>query len=373
MKFKENELIYDIQRYIESGHIHLLLGSGASIDSIKTLEDLESNLTMFINDYLKSENERIKGEIAELLNLFLEDCIVPNHELIERIYPARKGIVASLSHYKKLLQSFHGLLINRGSNHLPRKINIFTTNYDLFLELACEELELFYNDGGRGLLNRQFSSKNFQTRVYQLSDFYSYQYEEPVINIIKLHGSINWTLSKQVVRINNQVTVNPITVDDINESGYLKEDINLPIILPTKQKFIRTLMEHTYYDLTRLYANELEREQSVIFCFGFSFDDEHIRSITTRALNNPSLTLLLFPFSDSDEKKLLTYFNTNSNVKVIRLAKSVIDGDQEQVEYHLQQIKEYNVDPNRVNIDFNHFNLILENIFSKISKSKVFK
>lgn len=368
MTFTNNNYFKSIKKYVESGNINFIIGSGASIKAISVLGDLENSLTMLIRDFRKSENKDILQKITDLVNNFIEDSLVPNQILLNN--PAEKEEVENtLADYKKFLKLIYDLLLYRGMDKIPKKINIFTTNYDLFHEVAAEEIGIPYNDGGNGVINRYFSSKNFQKRIYRMSDYYSYQYEEPIINIVKLHGSINWSFESNSIKINNYVTMARITEEGLDENGYLNGDITIPIILPTKQKFVRTLMEHIYYDLSRYYANELEREQSVIFCFGFSFEDEHIRSITKRALGNPSLTLLIFPYSEHDEQKLLSYFKPYNNVKIIRIVHSEDEGKKISEVIFL---KEYHEDINRVKIDFSIFLSFLEFLHNNVSESKVF-
>lgn len=50
--------------------------------------------------------------------------------------------------------------------------------------------------------------------------------------------------------------------------------------------------------MLRLYANELEKENSVLFIMGFSMADEHIRDITFRAINsNPTLKVFICSYT----------------------------------------------------------------------------
>jgi hypothetical protein len=167
------------------------------------------------------------------------------------------------------------------------------------------------------------------------------------------------------IYINNQSSIPLITRENIDDKGFINQNTNIPIILPTKQKFIRTLMEHTYYDLTRFYSNELEREQSVLFCFGFSFADEHIRSITQRALGNPSLTLLIFPFSESDERSMLNFYKDFHNVKIIR-----IDENDEEGITKIDYSYAYEGMPSgkRKSIEFNTFTELFLNILSQVAR-----
>jgi hypothetical protein len=97
---------------------------------------------------------------------------------------------------------------------------------------------------------------------------------------------------------------------------------DLPIVNPTKAKFAQTLLNQTHYELLRIYSNELEKENTVLFVLGFSFADEHIREITLRAANsNPTLMIYVIAFDSKSAAEIGARFpsvNTrNSNIKII--------------------------------------------------------
>jgi hypothetical protein len=94
------------------------------------------------------------------------------------------------------------------------------------------------------------------------------------------------------------------------------------VINPTKEKFKHTLLNHVYYDLLRMFSNELEKENSVLFVMGFSFADEHVRAMTLRAANsNPTLIVYVLAHSSNAGKELdgrLDAVNCrNRNIEII--------------------------------------------------------
>lgn len=76
-------------------------------------------------------------------------------------------------------------------------------------------------------------------------------------------------------------------------------------------------MDNPYYELLRLYANEMDREGVVLIAFGFSFGDKHILDITKRGLKNPTMKLIIFAFEDKDRDLFLQTFEEYNNVDVI--------------------------------------------------------
>jgi len=87
--------------------------------------------------------------------------------------------------------------------------------------------------------------------------------------------------------------------------------------MPQSTKFNTTVLNRTYYDLLRLYANVLERENVLLVSFGFSFRDEHILHLTRRALRNPTLRLVVPAYNRATVEYLADTFAAHSNVIVV--------------------------------------------------------
>ena len=64
--------------------------------------------------------------------------------------------------------------------------------------------------------------------------------------------------------------------------------------------------------MLRLYANELEKENSILFVMGFSMADEHIRDITIRAIkSNPTLKVFICSYSQKAEDIINNFKSDN--------------------------------------------------------------
>jgi len=99
----------------------------------------------------------------------------------------------------------------------------------------------------------------------------------------------------------------------------------MPIVNPTKWKFHETVFEEAYYQILRHLSYELERPQSVLITFGFSFADEHILSLVQRALSNPSLTMYVVCYSKSTKEWMVELFGQYPNVKYVFSEDHVLD------------------------------------------------
>lgn len=70
------------------------------------------------------------------------------------------------------------------------------------------------------------------------------------------------------------------------------------MINPRKTKFRESVIDLHFYELMRLYSNNLECASTLLMAAGFSFADEHIAKITVRAANsNPTLLVLIFAYN----------------------------------------------------------------------------
>lgn len=111
-------------------------------------------------------------------------------------------------------------------------------------------------------------------------------------------------------------------IDDINEiANYSEHELNelvsliekLQIVLPTKKKFQTTLIEEHYFNMLRLLSYELEKEQSALIVFGFSFYDEHIADVVQRSLNNPNLIVIVICYRNDNKEEIISTFNFSSH------------------------------------------------------------
>jgi len=286
-----------LKRLFQSGHLNFLIGSGASTPAIPTMGNLENELT----ELYQQGSADAKAE-ASAKELDFKLSLKPVTEaLAGQTLPQNIQLV--LASYTILLQHIEAILNNRSNSLLPKQANIFTTNYDLFLERASQTIaSIILNDGfdRSSRLNScfEYCAKNFFNSVYHNGTVYGYKVELPSINLLKLHGSCSW-----------KVQDSKILFDVGNEDP--------TIILPRKQKFEETVINQTYYELLRLYANELDKENVLLLVFGFSFADEHILSITQRALKNPTLQIIVFCFSCESKTGYEEMFQAYSNVDIV--------------------------------------------------------
>ncbi|WP_369944530.1 hypothetical protein [Xanthomonas medicagonis] len=96
---------------------------------------------------------------------------------------------------------------------------------------------------------------------------------------------------------------------------------------PTKWKFHETVFEEHYYQMLRMLSFELERENSVLITFGFSFADEHILNLVKRSLSNPQLMVFVTCFNETEYARLSVQFADYANVACVTAADGLLTFD----------------------------------------------
>ncbi len=323
------------KKIIESCHLNFLIGSGASSNYFATLGNVEYLLT----ELSKMPDSKEKNILETSIKKDYFDKAIAGNLFINNAAGIKDAAVAdelknTKTNYQDFLVALNIILLRRRSNIISRQVNLFTTNMDLFLDVTLEEINLEYNDGFSGKLNPVFSTSNYHKSIFQKSPHYDNKAELPLFNLYKLHGSVTWKSDRDQIVFDSQLRIlqdiaevdikkpmigefwngdKPKTMEElVAEAAKLEEDVSfsqfldaynqLEIINPTKEKFTTTTVQYNFYELLRMYSNELEKENSILFVVGFSFADEHIREITKRVANsNPTLLICIFAYSDSSK------------------------------------------------------------------------
>lgn len=315
-----------LRKAIQSGNLNFIIGSGASMPAINIAGGIEQQ----IYDLFEKDDEE---KAYELIFKFLTDLQVPNKALISDTPPPQNegeslpdytariaDIKKTLDCYISFIECIENILNQRKTNILPKQANIFTTNYDVFFEKASEKFSAIkLNDGFTRTPNLNgknvFASQNFFNSLYNNGNLYGYKVEIPTINLIKIHGSLTWKKIDNEIKFDTSAPEPSVALVGIEKNKEFSSKFAL--IIPQKGKFRETIMDRTFYDLLRIYANELDKENTLLIAYGFSFSDEHIFDITKRALKNPTLKLMIFAFDNASVTAFATKFNGYGNVDII--------------------------------------------------------
>lgn len=331
-----------------SAHINLLIGSGFSLDVVPTLEKREAWFTA-IDSTFNNPNGNFGDDNLYARRLLKAEYFHSVMEPLDTAEPTRGQINA--------ISSIMGLVRKRGAVTIPRRVNFFTTNYDPLLERALEVCSVPFNDGFDGREHPKLTTASFSRLQYEQSLFMEYASQVPTANVMKIHGSLTWnradngieysspsrvlqscllgcesiTELPEIRKIREMIKNEPddnairdllsccasLTEDQKDALATFEEnyDSTLSIVNPTKKKFQETVLEQSYYDMLRIYANELDRNNALLVSFGFSFNDEHIRDLTLRAAkSNPKMLILASCYSMKDYNDFKAIFSGCDNV-----------------------------------------------------------
>lgn len=284
-------IVETIRKLAITKQLNFLIGSGASLPAISLMSEYNAeNKNDVLLENVKNKSEIILQDEVELQN--------------------NSDVLVTLQNYERFILSIIQLLNYSNSRQTPKNINIFTTNYDLFIEKAIDIQQqknyFIFNDGSRGYFNRILDSSNYNsTTSYKgLND--NYINEIPCISLIKPHGSVNWEKiqfkNSNFIKVNNFVLDNPVVVPP---TGYEQQE---------------TFLNDHFHEMLRVFQLELDKPQSVLFVIGFSFQDSHIAKMIRRACLNPELMIYIFAYDTDDKDKImknLKNISENLNCKIL--------------------------------------------------------
>lgn len=281
----------ELKEVIQSGHLNLLIGSGCSSDYLSTLLDIENRMNV---EKTREKAQKDYYNLIKKSKAILDDSLETDNDEKEKLGKAKQNYDSFLN--------FWADIVSRRSLHIVNKqINIFTTNFDVFIEDSCERLGIPYNDGFTGQIQPIFNVTNFN----KIQKYKSLQFDNtsdiPLFNVIKLHGSVSWVAKNDKILYSNGSHI----ADDLeNKTGkdFAEGYDQIAVINPNAEKHFETVLDTNYASMLRKFTLELEKENSVLMIFGFSLADKHIKNLLYGVMkSNPTLVVIYFSHSQYDE------------------------------------------------------------------------
>lgn len=298
----------EMAKSLQVDNLSFLLGAGCSSHKIKVTDketgkeiDKETGILGMADLYqkffedkkeFKIANQSVKDKCDNNLEKMLETMgavqIVNQLNMVddkieEKINTVQKFLRNEIKsglaskEVKEIYKNFYSKITQR-SRKSP--ISVFTTNYDLFNEMALDELGFPYNNGFSGTYRRKFNPVSYNYTYVENMNLQKDAWESVTsfFNLIKLHGSISW------VRHDDEIWEQDFTT--------IKDDETV-MIYPTPLKDRSTLMT-PYSDLFRAMENRIVQKNSTLIVLGYSFSDEHINRVILNGLSIPSFRLMVF-------------------------------------------------------------------------------
>jgi len=256
-------------------------------------EQLEKNLEKFLeilyaykflldNQGQGQDTKKISSLINKTKEFIFNKCNIKSEKVIEI--------------YKK----FYRKLLYRDNN--LTKTNIFTTNYDLFNEIALEQLGVIYTNGFTGFIERYFNPSTFNYAYAEQLDLSNKKWNviDNFIYLYKLHGSITW--------IEDETTNTLFKIKEIQKPQFQEENNYMIYPTPMKQN---SSFGSPYSDLFREFQKKLMQNNNVLVTIGYSFSDEHINNLIYQALTIPTFRLIII--GNYENKNINKLFNLDDS------------------------------------------------------------
>jgi len=181
------------------------------------------------------------------------------------------------------------------------RLKLFTTNYDLCFETAGGELGITMIDGFSFSQPRRFDPRFFNYDVVRRAKHTddSHDFVEGVIQILKLHGSVNWGYTPEgIIQI--------------------EEPKNPCLIYPAITKYELSYSQ-PHFELMSQFQSVLREPNTCLVTIGFGFNDNHLSAPIMAAVeSNPSLKLLAVDSAAKSKSKntTSTYFKLRQKIAI---------------------------------------------------------
>jgi hypothetical protein len=235
----------------------------------------------------------LKDELNVKLNTFIKSILNTERLFKEQLLSAQEEKQALAIDAFGYLQAF---LLSFSSRAASReRLNLFTTNYDRFLEYGCDEVGVILLDRFKGKLQPIFRNTRLELDYHYNPPGIRGEprYVEGVVRITKLHGSIDWNFKGhgKIIRVLLPFGAEE-THPDIPEKA-----AEHAVIYPNSAKDIETAY-YPYSELFRDFSTAICRPNSAIVTYGYGFGDSHINRIIGDMFTIPSTHLVIIAFND---------------------------------------------------------------------------
>lgn len=321
----------------QSEHLSLLVGSGLSqaIHNIATGAALPgmslvsfTNFNTEINTEAKKsasaagrENDNIEDQIRVANELLrgLEIIAGSDDKLQKKVTALKEDLTGVLKSFAtSILQGENGLItaesekVEKAFNYLVSflmsfasrtgtrdRLQIFTTNYDRYIEAGSEVAGLHLLDRFVGSLSPIFRSSRLAVDMHYNPPGIRGEprYLEGVARFTKLHGSLDWVdTEKNIRRIG--LPFGAESIEPYLKAPGLKGAEALQLMIYPNSAKDRETAAYPYVELFRDFAATVCQPNNSLICFGYSFGDEHINRVIEDMLTIPSTHLVVISYSD---------------------------------------------------------------------------
>ena len=272
--------LYKLQRNRNLQNNSSVFGNG-SVEDIEDLKLLEERYKSFIREKMLLDPTRIG-----LINKIYDNFFGALCSAIEQ-----NGVGENIKPYSETKSTMH------------HKFNIFTTNYDTAIEKYFKDkLKYDVDTGAIGTDSVIDMERFFQTVFCKPYDKH--------LNLIKLHGSINWVRDSNNILIQKGYNANIENIRQENELDTIKDEV---IIYPLSQKHLYLT---PFIQLFNYFEKELRSlDNKVWIVIGYSFRDIIVKQMFENSIDTIKGIILVDPNSE----KIKSSFDERTRDKITEI------------------------------------------------------
>jgi len=298
-------------------------------DQIRVANELLRGLEILAegDDAIAEKAASLKTEIKSVLDVFAKSILNDENQLITS---NKDDLEQAFNYLVSFLMSFASRTGTRD------RLQIFTTNYDRFIEAGAELAGLHLLDRFVGSLAPIFRSSRLDVDMHYNPPGIRGEprYLEGVARFTKLHGSLDWiNIGNNIRRIGlpfGAESIDPY----LKAPGLAGADALQLMIYPNSAKD-RETAAYPYVDLFRDFAAAVCRPNSTVISYGYSFGDEHVNRVIEDMLTIPSTHLVIIAHGDPLGRIMQTYEKLGRSAQITLLIGDHLGDFQKLVENYL--------------------------------------
>ncbi|MGA3013050.1 MAG: SIR2 family protein [Bacteroidales bacterium] len=257
-------------------------------------DDIRITLEL-INGLKIMEDERcsnLEDELNDKLLIFIKGILKTERDFITKLKANDRNSILAFNLLKSFILSFTSRAASR------ERLNIFTTNYDRFIELACDETGVLLLDRFKGKIQPIFRNTRLELDYHYNPPGIRGEprYVEGVSRITKLHGSIDWKFEQdKIIK-----SLLPFGASETHPE-IPKKITEQVVIYPNSSKDIETAF-YPYAELFRDFSSAICQPNSVLIIYGYGFGDSHINRVIEDMLTIPSTHIVIIAWDENKSK-----------------------------------------------------------------------
>lgn len=232
----------------------------------------------------------LKDDIKRILETFATNILAGEHGLITATTADRE---TACNYLVSFLMSFASRTGTRD------RLQVFTTNYDRYIEVGAEFAGLHLLDRFVGSIAPIFRSSRLDVDMHYNPPGIRGEprYLEGVAKFTKLHGSIDWVSADRNIR-RLGVPFGTLNIEPYLNAPGLAGTTALELMIYPNAAKDRETAAYPYVELFRDFAAAVCRPNSTLIAYGYSLGDEHINRVIEDMLTIPSTHLVIISYDD---------------------------------------------------------------------------